>query len=109
MDLCARLLDRNPETRIGSNGGAEEVRHHPWLADVNWEDVYNKQFLPPIDPRMNPDNFDPMFTEKRVSEQVLGIDSSGIQNGPQSMIENSNKLSQWSFAEGVDRSRDGSR
>jgi len=109
MDLCARLLDRNPETRIGSNGGAEEVRQHPWLADVDWEKVYTKQIEAPIDPRKNTDNFDPMFTQKGVSPQVLGIESSGIQSGMQSAIENGNKLPQWSFAEGIERSRDGSR
>jgi serine/threonine protein kinase len=109
MDLCARLLDRNPDTRIGSNGGAEEVRQHQWLTGVDWEKVYSKQVAPPIDPRKNADNFDPMFTQKAVPPQVIGIEGSGIASGPQSVIENTNKLPQWSFAEGLDRSRDGTR
>ena len=101
MEICARLLDREPKTRIGSLGGAEEVRQHPWLADMNWELLYSKQMQPPIDPRKTVDNFDPLFTEKAFSPQVAGLDASGIGF---SQHEGGTQVPQWSFAEGLDRS-----
>lgn len=96
MDMCARLLDREPKSRIGSNGGAEEIRQHAWLAEVDWEKLYTKQITPPLDPRANLDNFDPMFTQKEVPPQVV-MDGS---MGPASTLEGGNKIDQWSFAEG---------
>ncbi len=105
MDLCSRLLDRDPKTRIGSNGGAEEIRQHAWLADMDWEKLYSKQIVPPIDPKKNADNFDPMFTQKALGPQVLGIEHSngmpsGVDGGP-------TKLPLWSFSEGIDKSNAG--
>ena len=107
MDMCARLLDSDPKLRIGSAGGAEEVRQHPWLAGMDWERLYSKQITPPIKPKGNADNFDPMFTGKDLRTQVIGIDESA---GPTSAIEGSrNQLSHWSFAEGIDKSQMDSR
>jgi serine/threonine protein kinase len=98
MDLCARLLDRDPNTRIGSVGGSEEVRRHPWLELVNWEELYSMHITPPIDPKRNLDNFDPQFTARELSPQIMmNINgSSGSGGGLTSVNEN---LPAWSFAE----------
>ena len=32
-DLIKRLLDKNPKTRIGSKGDADEIINHPWFQD----------------------------------------------------------------------------
>ncbi len=98
MEMCARLLDRDPKGRLGSKGGAEEVRQHAWVADVDWEKVYSKQIAPPIIPKNNADNFDPEFTKRSVPEGM--IDSSL----PTSQIETGEKLPHWSFAEGLNGS-----
>ncbi|KAA8499559.1 putative serine/threonine protein kinase IRE4 [Porphyridium purpureum] len=46
-DLIQRLLDRNPETRIGSKG-AHEIRQHPFFDGVQWNDLFNQKafFVP---------------------------------------------------------------
>lgn len=94
-DLCARLLDRDPKSRIGSSRGAEEIRVHPWLADVDWERLYSKQIKPPIDPKSNTDNFDPIFTRRVINHQAVGF------SGSASFEDNAfTKLHQWSFTEG---------
>ena len=98
MELCARLLDRDPKQRIGSQGGAEQVRQHPWLLDMDWEQLYAKEISPPIDPRKNSDNFDAMFTQKPFTPQITGIDSDGVTDGQ-------TQIPHWSFAEAFDRSR----
>ena len=35
LDFINKLLLRNPDQRLGSNG-IEEIKEHPWLADVEW-------------------------------------------------------------------------
>jgi serine/threonine protein kinase len=39
-DLLARLLDKNPSTRLGRNGSSD-VMSHPWFRDVVWQDVFH--------------------------------------------------------------------
>jgi hypothetical protein len=34
------LLNKNPLKRLGSKGGAEEIKEHPYFNDVNWDVVY---------------------------------------------------------------------
>ena len=99
MEMCARLLDRDPMIRLGSNVGAEEIRQHPWVAEIDWEKIYSRQITPPIDPKVNPDNFDPVFTKKEVP-QVMTQGSIVT-----SQIDGEHKLAHWSFAEGLDGSQ----
>lgn len=40
-----------PETRLGSVS-FEEICHHPWFADIDWEKLYNKQVIPPFKPNV---------------------------------------------------------
>ncbi|KAI7840688.1 hypothetical protein COHA_005610 [Chlorella ohadii] len=35
-DLIARLLTKDPTQRLGAQAGADEVRQHPWFAEVDW-------------------------------------------------------------------------
>ena len=39
QDLLTKLLDRNPETRIGSQLDADEIKAHPFFSDINWKQV----------------------------------------------------------------------
>jgi len=42
-DIILKFLDRNQETRLGSNGDVEEVKAHPFFADMDWDALYNRQ------------------------------------------------------------------
>ncbi|KAG6494359.1 serine/threonine-protein kinase UCNL-like [Zingiber officinale] len=49
-DLIERLLVKDPSQRLGSAGGADEVRSHPFFHGVRWDllaDVTRPPFLPP--------------------------------------------------------------
>ena len=53
-DLINRLLCTDPSKRLGANveekyaSGGEEIRNHPWFADVNWESLRDDEasFIP---------------------------------------------------------------
>ena len=36
-DFLQRLLVKDPKQRLGATRGIEELKEHPWLADVNWQ------------------------------------------------------------------------
>jgi len=40
----------------------EEVKEHPFFADVNWDDVLNKRIPPPIEINVRQSNFDRQYT-----------------------------------------------
>lgn len=46
-DLLTKLLDKDPEKRLGSTKGAEEVKAHVFFDDVNWINVINRSLQPP--------------------------------------------------------------
>ncbi len=48
-DLCKRLLDKDPNTRLGSKG-CEEIMGHEWFKPINWEMVISDRQKPPFIP-----------------------------------------------------------
>jgi serine/threonine protein kinase len=49
-DICRRLLDKNPTTRLGAKGGSEEIMAHPWFKSVDWEMIQTDRKKPPFIP-----------------------------------------------------------
>jgi len=49
-DLLKTLLLRDPKKRLGSNGGAEDIKDHPFFKGVKWQLVRHQQ--PPIVPKL---------------------------------------------------------
>ncbi|KAG8865273.1 hypothetical protein FRB96_000163 [Tulasnella sp. 330] len=58
-DFMNRLLSSDPKKRLGAEG-AEEVKNHPWLKDVDWKEVTTSeaQFIPQISDPESTDYFD---------------------------------------------------
>ena len=42
-DLLAKLLNKNPYSRLGATHGFDEIKYHPWFKGVDWDDVYKKR------------------------------------------------------------------
>lgn len=80
--LLQRLLEADPETRLGTKGQAMEVKEHPWFRDVDFRIVYKKEpqpifpNFPPIEPARTPMQcFSSEFTRVPVPSQLLGFQS----------------------------------
>lgn len=58
-DLITRLLDRNPKERLGTSGSIE-VKSHPFLVDVCWEDLLRQKagFVPQLENEEDTSYFD---------------------------------------------------
>ncbi|SPQ18312.1 c5c55abb-1447-43e1-a2db-722251b4da56 [Thermothielavioides terrestris] len=60
------LLNRNPKHRLGATDDAEELKRHPFFADIDWDALSKKLITPPFKPQLKSDTdvsyFDPEFT-----------------------------------------------
>ncbi|KAF5693957.1 AGC AKT kinase, partial [Fusarium globosum] len=60
------LLNRNPKHRLGATDDAEELKRHPFFADVDWTLLSKKLITPPFKPKLKSETdvsyFDPEFT-----------------------------------------------
>lgn len=46
IDFISKLLSKNKETRLGSNG-IQDFMDHPWLSEINWDELETKKTTPP--------------------------------------------------------------
>lgn len=59
------LLHKGPETRLGAQGGAEELKSHPFFEDTEWDRLSQRLVLSPFKPKpdLRYSNFEPEFAE----------------------------------------------
>lgn len=50
INLISRLLDKDPKTRLGSKKGAQEIKDHPFFADIDWNKMLRKELTTPYKP-----------------------------------------------------------
>lgn len=73
-NIITLLLDKNPETRLGSRGGVMEVKVHPFFADIDWTALLEKKYQAPwIPPRNDAEGscFDTTYTQQPVLNSVV--------------------------------------
>jgi serine/threonine protein kinase len=79
------LLNRNPKHRLGANGDAEELKQHPFFADVDWVALGKKNMVPPFKPKLKSEldvsNFDPEFTNALNSGGSLTARAAALASG----------------------------
>ena len=52
-DIINKLLDKNPQKRLGTANDADEIVNHPFFADIDWDKLMNKQIDAPFKPDMD--------------------------------------------------------
>ena len=63
-DLINKLIQKNPNKRLGSSGGINEIKKHPWFKDINWKELYNFKLKAPFVP-YGENNYEARFTTKK--------------------------------------------
>ncbi len=68
------LLMRNYKERLGYNNGVLDLKNHPWMKDINWELMKEKQLIAPFIPDKNKFNFDKNYCEnvEKIDHEALG-------------------------------------
>ncbi|RKP23074.1 kinase-like domain-containing protein [Syncephalis pseudoplumigaleata] len=72
--LLTGLLNRDPSRRLGVHG-AEEIRSHPFFAEIDWNKLLAKKYQPPFKPSVSSatdtTNFDAEFTNEPPEDSVV--------------------------------------
>jgi len=73
-DLISKLLEKDPDKRIGTEGGHAEICSHPFFEGFDFEKLVSKELDAPLIPKLSDnlvENFDEEFTEKPVEHSKL--------------------------------------
>ncbi|KAK4134043.1 Pkinase-domain-containing protein [Trichocladium antarcticum] len=66
-DLLTKLLNRDPQQRLGANGSAE-IKAHPFFHAIDWRKLLQRKYEPAFKPSvvdaLDTGNFDPEFTNE---------------------------------------------
>ena len=55
-DLIFKLLIKEPDNRMGSNGDIDELLKHPWFSDVDVDRLLKKEIEPSFKPKVKDDH-----------------------------------------------------
>ncbi|KAI8927130.1 kinase-like domain-containing protein [Entophlyctis helioformis] len=73
VDLLKKLLNRDPAARLGANG-AQEIKDHPFFAEVDWRKLLGRKYAPPFRPDVasstDTSNFDEEFTSEAPTDSL---------------------------------------
>jgi len=79
------LLNRNPKHRLGAINDAEDLKAHPFFADMDWDALMNKMVVPPFKPKLksvlDTSNFDPEFTNALQNSSSLNARAAALTSG----------------------------
>jgi len=81
-DLLEQLLDRDPDTRLGTGKGPFQLSDkepsffsHPFFRSLDWQAVYDRAVKPPFIPEVHGktdlSNIDPLFTQERPVDSLV--------------------------------------
>ncbi|EED20578.1 serine/threonine protein kinase (YPK1), putative [Talaromyces stipitatus ATCC 10500] len=73
-DLLTRLLDRDPQRRLGANGAAEIKAHH-FFSNIDWRKLLQRKYEPTFKPNvvdaLDVENFDVEFINEKPIDSVV--------------------------------------
>lgn len=94
-DLIRKLLNKNPDNRLGSINDFDDIKKHPFFEGLNFNDLLAKKikapYIPVLKDKTDTANFDQEFTSENVDEASL-IPEKGLKN----IKENQDKFAEFS-------------
>ena len=78
VDLILKLLDKNRDTRLGSQNDAQEILQHEWFSDIDITALEAMQLPAPIMPSNRRASGTPDLQRFNVSAQTVSLEQSFI-------------------------------
>jgi hypothetical protein len=73
VQFILALIQPDPAVRLGTKGGAEAVRSHPWFAGFDWDALANATMPAPYKPDITKKNVDRRISVMDLEEQLVGF------------------------------------
>jgi len=65
IDFISKLMQSDPNKRLGYLGGINDIKKHPWLININWKELYNFKLKAPFIPS-GYNNYEVQFVTKKI-------------------------------------------
>ena len=65
FNFISKLMQSEPNKRLGYLGGINDIKKHPWLINTNWKELYNFQLKAPFIPSGDK-NYEAKFVTKKI-------------------------------------------
>ena len=65
IDFISKLMQNDPNKRLGYLGGINDIKKHPWLININWKELYNFKLKAPFIPS-GYNNYEVQFVTKKI-------------------------------------------
>lgn len=52
-EIISKLMNKNPDRRLGSVSDVDEVMEQPFFAPIDWSDLQKKRITPPFKPEVS--------------------------------------------------------
>lgn len=52
-DLITKLLSKDPQERLGTVGGVDEIKQHQWFADIDFDALLKRELDAPYKPELS--------------------------------------------------------
>ena len=65
IDFISKLMQSDPNKRLGYLGGINDIKKHPWLININWKELYNFKLKAPFIPSGH-NNYEVQFVTKKI-------------------------------------------
>jgi len=78
QDFIEKCLKKDPNERLGSTNGIDEILAHPWFSDIDVDALMKRQIVPDFKPKLSGDvldvsNFDKSFTSDEAAHSVTPL------------------------------------